>query len=142
MKKFIALILSVICVLGLAGCIGAQKSHTVEIIIPAGYEDAFEFTDKAIFPDSFIYSEEEISPRRKTLTIKAGAGYDSTVVMLKPIDYKEENAYEPIVLTHDEPVTIDVEKGAWFKIGIAIENPSDVPIASSVVVENVEIRIE
>ena len=132
MKKLIALVLSVICVLGLAGCIGAQKSRTVEIIIPAGYEDAFEFTDK----------EEEISPRRKTLTIKAGAGYDSTVVMLKPIDYKEENAYEPIVLTHDEPVTIDVEKGAWFKIGIAIENPSDVPIASSVVVENVEIRIE
>ena len=60
----------------------------------------------------------------------------------KFIDYKEENAYEPIVLTHDESVTIDVEKGAWFKIGIAIENPSDVPIASSVIVENVEIRIE
>lgn len=142
MKKLIALISLLICVLGLAGCVGAQKSHTVEIIIPAGYVNAFEFTDKAISPDSFVYSEEEISPKRKTLTIKAGAGFDSTVVMLKPIDYKKENAYEPILLTHDNPVTIDVEKGAWFKVGVAIENPSDVPIASSVIVENVEIRIE
>ena len=49
-----SLVLSVICVLSLAGCACVQKIHTVEIVIPAGYEDAFEFTDKAIFPDSFI----------------------------------------------------------------------------------------
>ena len=61
---------------------------------------------------------------------------------MKPIDYREENAYEPILLTRDKPVTIDVEKGAWFKIGVAIDNPADVPIAASIIVENVDIRIE
>ena len=138
MKKLIALVY----VLCLVGCRGIQKSQTIEIIIPAGYTEAFEFSDEAIESNAFIYSDEEISPKRNMLTIKAGAGYDSVIVMLKPIDYEEENAYEPILLTHDKPITIDVEKGAWFKIGVAIQNPSDVPIASSVIVENVEIRIE
>ena len=138
MKKIIAWII----VLCLVGCGSTGKSQTVEIIIPAGYADAYEFTDEAIEAIAFIYSDEEISPKRNTLTIKAGAGYDSVIVMLKPIDYEEENSYEPIILTHDKPVTIDVEKGAWLKIGVAIQNPSDVPIASSVIVEDVEIRIE
>ena len=138
MKKLIALV----CVLCLVGCGGTQKKQTVEIIIPAGYMDAYEFTDEAIEAISFIYSDEEISPKRNTLTIKAGAGYDSIIVMLKPVEYEEENAYEPILLTHDKPIIIDVEKGAWYKIGVAIQNPSDVPIASSVIVEDVEIRIK
>ena len=34
------------------------------------------------------------------------------------------------------------EKGAWFKIGVVIQNSSDVPIASSVIVEDAEKRIE
>ena len=126
----------------LVGCGGTQKKQTVEIIIPAGYMDAYEFTDEAIEAIAFIYSDEEISPKRNTLTIKAGAGYDSIIVMLKPVEYEEENAYEPILLTHDKPIIIDVEKGAWYKIGVAIQNPSDVPIASSVIVEDVETRIE
>lgn len=138
MKKLIALL----CVLCLVGCGDTQKSQTVEIIIPAGYMDAYEFTDEAIEAIAFIYSDEEISPKRNTLTIKAGAGYDSIIVMLKPVEYEEENAYEPILLTHDKPIIIDVEKGAWYKIGVAIQNPSDVPIASSIIVEDVEIRIE
>lgn len=138
MKKLMALVL----VLCLVGCGSTGKSQTVEIIIPAGYMDAFEFSDEAIEANAFIYSEEEITPKRNTLTIKAGAGYDSVIVMLKPIEYKEENSYEPILLTHDKAITIDVEKGAWYKIGVAIQNPADVPIASSVIVENVEIRIK
>ena len=72
--------------------------------------------------------------------MKAAAGYDSAIVMLKTTEAREENAYEPILLTHEKAVTIDVEKGAWFKIGIAIQNPADVPIAASVIVENVEVR--
>ena len=74
-------------------------------------------------------------------TLKAGAGYSSVPVMLKVVECQEENAYEPILLAHDKPVTINVEKGAWFQIGIALDNTSDVPIAASVIVENVEVRI-
>ena len=138
MKKLMALIL----VLCLIGCGSTEKSQTIEIIIPAGYTDAFDFTDEAIEANAFIYSDEEISPKKDSLTIKAGSGYDSVIVILKPIECEEENAYEPILLTHDKPVEIDVEKGAWYKIGVAIQNPADVPIANSVIVENVEIRLE
>ena len=142
MKKMMAFVFALTCMLSLISCGGRGKSHTIEFTIPAGYNDAFAFSDEAISPDAFIYSEEEISPKRKTLTIKAGAGYSSIPIILKPIDYREENACEPILLTHDKPVTIDVEKGAWFKIGVAIDNPADVPIAASIVVEDVDIRIE
>lgn len=138
MKRVI--VFALICVLVFSGCGGNQKNHTVEITIPAGYTDAFSFEEEAIGPNAFVYSEEEISPKKKKLTMKAAAGYDSAIVMLKTTEAREENAYEPILLTHEKAVTIDVEKGAWFKIGIAIQNPADVPIAASVIVENVEVR--
>ena len=138
MKRVVVFLL--ICMLVFSGCGSNQKNHTVEIIIPARYTDAFTFEDEAIAPNAFIYSEEEISPKRNKLTINAAAGYASAIVMLKLIEANEENAYEPILLTHGQSVTLDVEKGAWFKIGIAIQNPADVPIATSVNVENVEVR--
>ena len=141
MKKLIALILALISLFALAGCSGRGERHTLEFTIPAGFTDAFAFSDKALDYDTFIYSAEEISPTGKTLTLKAGAGYSSVPVILKVVECQEENAYEPILLAHDKPVTINVEKGAWFQIGIALDNPADVPIAASVIVENVEVRI-
>lgn len=141
MKKLIALLLTLISMLALAGCAGRGEKYTLEFTIPAGFTDAFTFSDKALDYDKFVYSEEEISPTSKTLTLKAGAGYSSVPVILNVVECQEENAYEPILLTHDKPVTINVEKGAWFQIGIALDNTSDVPIAASVIVENVEVRI-
>lgn len=141
MKKVIALFLILISMLTLASCGGRGERHTLEFTIPAGYTGAFTFSDKALDYDTFVYSAEEISPSRKTLTLKAGAGYSSVPVILKVVECREENAYEPILLTHDKPVTINVEKGAWFQIGIALDNTSDVPIAASVIVEDVEVRI-
>ena len=37
---------------------------------------------------------------------------------------------------------MNVEKGAWFKIGIAMQNPTDEDITVYVNVEGVEVRIE
>ena len=141
MKKPIALFLILISMLTLASCGGRGERHTLEFTIPAGYTGAFTFSDKALDYDTFVYSAEEISPTRNTLTLKAGAGYSSVPVILKVVECREENAYEPILLAHDKPVTINVEKGAWFQIGIALDNTSDVPIAASVIVEDVEVRI-
>lgn len=141
MKKLIALLFTFISMLALAGCAGRGENYTLEFTIPAGFTDAFTFSDKALDYDKFVYSEEEISPTSKTLTLKAGAGYSSVPVILKVVECREENAYEPILLAHDKPVTINVEKGAWFQIGIALDNPADVPIAASVIIENVEVRI-
>lgn len=141
MKKRIILLFTLISLLAFVGCSSHGERHTLEFTIPAGYTGAFTFSDKAMDYGAFVYSAEEISPMRKTLTIKAGAGYSSVPVVLKVVECQEENAYEPVLLTHDKPVTINVEKGAWFQIGIALDNPADVPIAASVIVENVEVRI-
>ena len=130
MKKLIAIILALVCVLGLVGCGTGGEKHTIEIIIPAGSTEAFVFAD------------EEISPQKNTLKIRAGAGIDSTQVILKPIEVSEENSYEPVIVKQGTPIKIDVEKGAWFKIGVGIMNPSDKDITTSIIVEDVEIRIE
>ena len=130
MKKLIAIILALVCVLGLVGCGAGEEKHTIEIIIPAGSTEAFVFAD------------EEISPQKNTLKIRAGEGIDSTQVILKPIEVCEENFYEPVIVKQGTPIKIDVEKGAWFKNGVGIMNPSDKDITTSIIVENVEIRIE
>ena len=83
-----------------------------------------------------------ISPQKNTLKIRAGAGIDSTQVILKPIEVSEENSYEPVIVKQGNPIKIDVEKGAWFEIGVGIMNPSDKDITTSIIVEDVEIRIE
>ena len=70
MKKMIAFILVLTCVLSLVGCGGGGEKRTIEIIIPAGSTEAFVFAD------------EEISPQKNTLKIRAGAGIGSTQVVL------------------------------------------------------------
>ena len=52
------------------------------------------------------------------------------------------NAYEPTYLTPGMPVEMNVEKGAWFKVGISMRNPTDEDITVYVEVKGVEVRIE
>lgn len=130
MKKLIVLMLTVLCAAALVGCGNGEDSYTIEIIIPAGSTDAF------------VYADEEISPQKDTLKISAGAGIASAEVLLKTVEVKEENAYEPVLLKQGEPVKIDVERNAWFKLGVGMQNPSDKDITVAVKVENVEVRIE
>jgi hypothetical protein len=40
------------------------------------------------------------------------------------------------------PVKMDVEKGAWFKIGVSVQNPTDTDKIVSVEVKGVHVRIE
>ena len=130
MKKLIVLMLTVLCAAALVGCDNGSDSYTLEIIIPAGSTEAF------------VYADEEISPKKDTLKISAGAGIASAEVFIKTVEVKEENDYEPVLLQQNEPVKIDVERNAWFKLGVGMQNPSDKDITVAVKVENVEIRIE
>ena len=129
MKKYIPITLSIICLLLLVGC-GKKEKHEIEILVPAGSSEAF------------VYSDEEIRPTGNEITIWAGAGLADTEVVLKPVEIKQENAYDPTYLPHGMPIKMDVEKGGWFKIGVSVQNDSDRgPIAVSVEVEGVEVRI-
>lgn len=129
MKKLVITVLILVYVLGLTSCV-SKEPYTIEFTIPPGSSDGF------------IYSDQEISPNRNKLIIRAGAGISERDILLKPVQVQEENAYEPVTLKQEDSVKIRVEKGAWYKIGVAAYNPNNVPIAVEVIVENASIRIE
>ena len=112
-----------------------QDIFTIRIVVPAGS------TEEIVYQEDFAYSDEEISPLGNKITISSGEGLGDTEVVLKPIQVKEENAYEPTYLTPGMPVEMDVEKGAWFKVGVNVQNPTDEDIIVYVEVENIEVRI-
>lgn len=128
MNKYIAIILSIISILSLVGC-GYNDTYEIEITIPAGSTE------------TFVYSDEEISPTGNKITISSGKDLGDTEVVLKTIEVKEENAYESAYLTPGMPVKMDVEKGAWFKIGVSVQNETDTDKTVYVEVEGVEVRI-
>lgn len=129
MKKMIAIVLTWVCVLALAGC-GKNDTYKIKITVPIGAVE------------EFVYSDEIISLIGNTIIISSGEGLGDTEVVLKPIEVKEENAYEPTYLTPGMPVEMDVEKDAWFKIGVSMQNPTDTDITVYVEVKGVEVRIE
>lgn len=106
------------------------KEYQIKITIPAGSTEPV------------CYSDEEISPKGNTLTFYAGEGLGDTEIKLLPIEVREENAYdETTYITPGMPVKMDVEKGAWFKIGVNIQNPTDETKEVFISVRNVEVRI-
>ena len=119
----------IFCILGIVGC-GSSKTYMIKIVVPAGSTA------------DFVYSEEEISPTGHVIKISSGEGLSDTEVILKTIEVKEENVYEPTYLTPGLSVDMDVEKNAWFKIGISMQNDTDEDKVVYVEVEGVEVRIE
>ncbi len=133
---WITMIAVVVCVI-VAICFltNPSKEYQIRITIPAGS------TEEIIYQEDYCYSDEEISPTGNRIIISLGDGMGDTEVVLKPIEVKEENAYEPTYITPGMPVKMDVEKGAWFKIGVNMQNPTTEDIDVYVNVRNVEVRI-
>ena len=129
MKRWIALILILVCVWGLVGC-SMQSDYAIRIVVPAGSQG------------EFVYSDEEMSPRKRQLDIKSIDIPKDAEFVLKPIDTTQENTYECTNFPKGEPILIEAEKGAWYKIGIAMENPTDEDIVIVFHVVNVKVRIE
>ena len=109
----------------------SPKTWQIKVTIPA---DGTE---------SFYYSDEEISPKGNTLTLYAGEGMGDGMIVLLPVEASQENAYgEPTYITPGMPVKLDVEKGAWYKIGVnKMRDPSGEDMVVYLSVENVEVRI-
>lgn len=106
-----------------------SREYEIRITIPAGSMERI------------CYSDEEISPGSNRLTVTSGDGLGDTEVVLLPVEVYEENAYEATYMTPGMPVKLDVEKGAWFKIGVNMQNPTTEDIDVYVNVRNVEVRI-
>lgn len=106
------------------------REYQIRITIPAGSEWAY------------CYSDEQISPKGNTLTITNGEGLGDTEVILLPVEVKKENAYdEASYMTPGMPAKFEVEKGAWFKIGVRVQNTSAEDRKVYVTVRNVDVRI-
>lgn len=141
MKKNVLIIIGIMVIAILGGLctwsfLNKEKSYDIRITIPAGT------MDEIVYQEGFIYSYEEISPIGNKIRISSGKGLGDTEVVLKPIEVKEENAYEPTYLTPGMPVEMEVEKGAWFKIGVNVQNLTDEDIDVYVTVTGVKLRIE
>lgn len=129
MKKYgmiMALVLA--CVSALGGC-GSRGKHTVKIVVPAGSQEAF------------VYSDEEISPNKDSVTILSGEGVGDTMVVLMPVGTAEGD-YRPTYLTHGMPVKMEAEPGMWFRVGVSVQNPTEEDMVVYVDVMDAEIRIE
>lgn len=126
----------ILCGLSIWSLLKKEKSYDIRITIPANT------MGKVVYQEQFIYSHKEISPTGNKIKISSGKGLGDTEVVLKPIEVKEENAYEPTYLTPGMPVEMEVEKGAWFKIGVNMQNPTDEDIDVYVTVTGIELRIE
>lgn len=117
-------------VLGLTGC-GGGKEFDLSITIPAGSTEAF------------VYTDEEISPKKNSFTVSAGEGLGDTEVRLQPVEGTGEKAYdEEVYLTLGMPVKMEAEKGGWFRIGVSVQNPTEEDREVFLHVEGVEVRIE
>jgi len=134
MKKKLFIIISIVVIIAVA--VGVylynqrQTSFDISITVPAGSQE------------DFVYSDEIICPIGQTITISAGENLGDTEVVLQPVKVKEKTAYEPTYLTHGMPVKIDVEKGAWFKVGISMQNNTAEDIEKYVTVDGVVCLIE
>ena len=121
---------AVLVILAVCFLTNPTREYQIRITIPAGSTEPF------------CYSDEEISPKGNTLTFYAGEGVGDTEITLLPVEVGEENAYhEPAYITPGMPVKMDVEKGAWFKIGVNIQNPTEESRDVYISVSNVEVRI-
>lgn len=115
MRKYIALVLTLVCVLALVGC-EKNDTYKIRITIPAGSTEAF------------VYSDEEISATGKKITISSGEGLGDTEVVLSPVNEMVETGYVATYLTPGLPVEFDAITGEWFKIGVSMQNDTDTDI--------------
>ena len=126
------IIIAVIVCVGVAVCFltnPKQDSYTLRIVVPAGSQEEFVYTDK------------EVSAIRNSIKIWSGDGLGDTEVILSPVNKTTETRYTATYLTHGMPVEFDAEKDTWFKIGVNMQNSTNEDIIVYVEVENVEVRI-
>ena len=130
---FWAVLISVLVCLIVAVCFLTTSPKTWQIKV----------TIRADETGHFAYSDEEISPKGNILTLYAGEGMGDGEIRLLPVEVSQENAYdETFYITPGMPVKMDVEKGAWYKIGVnTMRNPSGEDMDVYLSVENVEVRI-
>lgn len=109
----------------------ASETYEIAITIPSGNRD------------KIIYSQEEISPKGEKLKIEVRSELKDPDMELKlnPTWFKGKSDYKPIKIARGIPVELDVEKGAWFLIGVKAQNDTDSDIVVYVEIEEKEAEL-
>ena len=104
-----------------------NNTYSVKVIMPAGFD--------------YNQSDEEFSPLKSKITITLDEGHNNAQIILIPNEARTETAYEPVTLTAGVPVTMDVEKGAWFEIGVILDEAASVENQFIFSINGIETRI-
>ena len=129
MKKLMAFVLALACVLGLAGC-GESDSYRISFTVPAGNTE------------EFVFSDEEISATGKTITISSNQELGDAGVILLPVNGTLAPGTVATYVTPGWPAEFDAVEGEWFKIGLRVRNETDADKTVYVTVSGAEVRIE
>ena len=129
MKKLIALVLALVCVLSLAGC-GKSNTYKIVFTVPAGNTE------------EFVFSDEEIAATGKKITISSNQELGDAGVILLPVNETVTPGYVATYVTPGWPAEFDAVEGEWFKIGLRVRNETNTDKTVYVTVSGVEVRIE
>ncbi len=132
MKKFLTVFLVLIMAFSLFGCSGnKQTSFDIKIVIPAGSQE------------DFVFSDEEISPVGNEITITPLEGISDAEFCLDATEGNDIAAiYPPMTITTGTSFERKVEDKAWYRLGIKMNNDTDADKIVYIRVEPVEVRIE
>ena len=129
MKKVISFALVLVMVLAFAGC-GNATAQEIKITIPAGCTD------------DFVYSDTQVCPN-KSFDVYGGIGIHTKSVFNVPEDrgiilksgemgdIYASNTTDEVLLTRD----------TWYNVGVAGNNPTDKDIEVSILLYDVDLRV-
>ena len=131
MKKVISLVLVLVMVLAFTGC-GKKTPQEIKITIPAGCTD------------DFVYSDTQVCPK-KSFDVYGGIGIHTKSEFHVPED-------RGIILNPDETggkiyasnTTNEVllTRKTWYNVGVEGNNPTDKDIEVSIILYDVDLRLE
>lgn len=102
-------------------------TETISITIPPHHQEDFFYTDTAF---------TAVSNR---ITILSGQDLGDSMVLLKPIRCRQENAYEPTYITPGFPVEMEVEKGGVFLAGVLASNNSENDVRIELTISGIQL---
>lgn len=128
MKKHLTMLLCLVLAVTLFGC--RQTTFRIGVTLPADNTDVF------------FWSDEEICPKGRKITVRSCDEMGDVEFILKPVEVREENAYdEPVIISRGKSVTLNAEKGAWYRIGIRMLNGALPDQVKYLEIEGIEVRI-
>lgn len=118
-----------ICLIAALCLLTNPRNHafTINVSLPSGWD--------------YNQSEEEFSPIRNKITITLNGDAEDTMIRLMPCEAKTETAYEPVILKAGVQTSFEVEKGAWFEIGVIKDSGAETDTVYSFTVKGVDVRI-